>query len=308
MYSRFCPELSQKGMEKLQRMTTSAGGEVEVEKQSDLKENKRNLMEKLAVFELEQKRNERLHLLMGVAVERRLKEERDMWKERAEQLSKENSRLVSLMSPPKQHSTPSHRSDSGNSLDLMEIPLRIHVNNLEAVREEIESEFKSSLSTESSSCLTGPSMHASLVENTSNSTVVQLQSVNNNNNMEDSEVFDETELKMPVESLSGPDVRLELVQEGGEKAVLVQWLMPTDTAGDAVRGYQVFVMEGGEAADGEGAWSQMGAELPASRLLGMECQLSDWRGSSSLVRVQVRAIDWAGSPGLFSSVREIEVV
>ena len=41
MYSRFCPELSQKGMEKLQRMTTSAGGEVEVEKQSDLKENKR---------------------------------------------------------------------------------------------------------------------------------------------------------------------------------------------------------------------------------------------------------------------------
>ena len=222
-------------------------------------------MEKLAVFELEQKRNERLHLLMGVAVERRWKEERDMWKERAEQLSKDNSRLVSLMSPPKQHSTPRHHSDSGNSLDLMEIPLRIHVNNLEAVREEIESEFKSSLSTESSSCLTGPSMHASLVENTSNSTVVQLQSVNNNNNMEDSEVFDETELKMPVESLSGPDVRLELVQEGGEKAVLMQWLMPTDTAGDAVRGYQVFVMEGGEAGDGEGAWSQMGAELPASR-------------------------------------------
>jgi len=233
-------------MEKLPEMMISERGEIEVEKQSDLKENKRNLMEKLAGLELQLQRNERLHLLKGVAVESRWREERDMWKERAEQLRKENSRLVSLMSPPQQHSTPRHHSDSGHSLDLTEIPLRVHVNNLEDSTEEDGSELKCSLSRESPSCLTGPSMLTSQAENRSDLKVVQLQLLDNNNIMENPEVFDETELKM-------------------------------------------------------------GAELPALRLLGMECLLSDWRGSSSLVRVRVRAVDRAGSAGLFSSAREMKV-
>ena len=121
--------------------------------------------------------------------------------------------------------TPRHHSDSGHSLDLTEIPLRVHVNNLEDSTEEDGSELKCSISRESPSCLTGPSMLTSQAENRSDLKVVQLQLLDNNNIMENPEVFDETELKMPVESsLSAPDVRLKLVQEGGEKAVLVQWL------------------------------------------------------------------------------------